>query len=156
MLTATPTSLIVREATVDDVPALVAMGQRFRNETIYATRLPENTAQMGEIARRLIVEDNGHVLVVDRDGALVGTIGLLVFPHHFSGALTAAELFFWVNPEHRGHGVRLLRRAEQWARDRGATTMQMIAPTPEVGTLYTRLGYAALEVAYEKELGPCR
>jgi GNAT superfamily N-acetyltransferase len=152
MITATLTT--IREATAADVPRLVEMGRRFRAESAYALRLADNPAQMATMAEYLIASDNGLVLVVERDGLLVGMIGVLVFPHPLSGALTAGEVVFWVEPEHRGYGVRLMRRAEQWAIARGATTMQMVSPTPEVGQFYARLGYHALEVAYEKEL-PC-
>lgn len=149
---------VIREATADDVPALVAMGQRFRNSTVYARRLRDNPEQMAETGLMLIHSDDGLLLVADRGGAPIGMIGVLVFPHHLSGERTAGELFFWVDPEYRGYGVRLLRQAERWARERGATTMQMIAPVvidepdDDVGPFYARVGYHALEVAYEKDL----
>lgn len=142
----------IREATVDDVPALVAMGQRFIRGSVYATRLRENVAQMAVAAERLIASEDGMVLVLDAVSDLVGMIGLVFFEHHLSGEATAGEVFFWVDPEYRGRGLRLMRHAEQWARDKGATTIQMIAPTPDVGRLYERLGYAELEVSYGKEL----
>jgi GNAT superfamily N-acetyltransferase len=151
MLTAAA-GTIVRDATVADIPRLLVMGRRFRAETVYATRLPDNPDQMRALGERLITTPEGLLLVADQGWDLVGMIGVFLFVHHFSGLLTAGEVFFWVEPEHRGYGVRLLRRAEQWAAAHGATTMQMIAPTPEVGQLYDRLGYHALEVAYEKEL----
>lgn len=146
-LTAAPT---IREATEADVSRLVEMGQRFRNETVYQSRVPENTDQMEALTRQLIASDAGLLLVADREGALVGMLGALLFPHHISGRLTGGELFFWVEPEHRGHGVRLVKQAERWARARGAVAMQLIAPTADVEVLYQRLGYTRLEVAYEK------
>ena len=142
----------IRAATVDDVPAVVRMGLRFRQDTVYRSRVAENQTQMTALAHRLVDDEAGLLLVVDRNGAVVGMIGAMAFPHHISGQPTVGELFFWVEPEHRGCGVRLLKRAEQWARDRGATSMQMIAPTPDVERLYQRLGYTALEVTYEKPL----
>lgn len=152
MSVATVTAAVMREAVLADVPALVQMGQRFRQETAYADRLRNNPEQMTALAEKLIADANGVVFVTERDGVLVGMIGLLLFAHHLSGDLTVGELFFWVEPEHRGHGVRLLRCAERWARAMGATTMQMIAPTTAVGQFYERLGYAEIEVAYEKVL----
>lgn len=142
----------IREATESDVPAIVEMGRQFRNETVYASRLPENVEQITATARRIVASPDGTVLVADRDGVLIGMIGLLLFTHHFSGERTAGELCFWIDPAHRGHGVRLLYRAERWAREHGATTLQMIAPTPEVGALYTRLGFTEIETAFQKEL----
>lgn len=153
MLTAVaPTIVTVRAAEVSDVPGLVEMGRRFRRETVYATRLRENPTKMGDTATTLITSDDGLVLVLDYGGELVGVIGMVLYDHHLSGERTAGEVFFWVDPEHRGKGLRLMRQAERWARERAATTVQMIAPTPEVGRLYDRLGYAELETSYGKEL----
>ena len=153
--TAVMTTTAIRAATEADIATMVAMGQRFRNESVYAARLAENPDQMAAHGRMLLASDDGLLLVAARDGEVVGMIGALIFVHHLSGALTAAESFFWVNPDARGCGVRLLRAFERWARTRGATTVQMIAPTPEVEQLYARLGYAPLEVAYTKELTSC-
>jgi GNAT superfamily N-acetyltransferase len=144
----------IRPATLSDIQALLVMGQRFGVTSGYSRWVPHNPTQLRALAERLITEATGVLLVVERAGALVGMIGVVLFPHHLSGALTAGELFFWVSPEHRGVGVRLLRHAEAWARDHGATMMQMVAPTEDVERLYAHLGYERLEVAYVKELTP--
>jgi GNAT superfamily N-acetyltransferase len=147
-----PAPPTIREATEADLPAVVAMGRRFRNETGYAQLMPENVDKITSTSRLLITSSDGVVLVVDRGGVLIGMIGVLVYPHHFSDVRTAGELYFWVDPAYRGYGVRLLRRAEQWARAHGAVMMQMIAPTPDVCLLYERLGYTAIETAFQKDL----
>lgn len=142
---------MIRDATAADVPRIVEMGQRFLRESHYAGVLSENPAQMASTAAWLIAEDAGFV-AVDERGALVGMIGALLFRHHFSGELIAGEVFWWVEPASRGGGIRLMRRAEAWARARGAQRMQMIAPDAQVGQLYARLGYDPIEVAYERAL----
>jgi GNAT superfamily N-acetyltransferase len=153
MLTATPaTHTLIRDATITDVPRLVAMGQRFRAESRYVSRLSENLEQMATLATHLITTEHGLVLVAERQDVVIGMIGLARFAHPISGEMTVGELFFWVEPEHRGHGLRLLRRAEAWAREQRATAIQLIAPTSEVGALYLRLGYTPLEISYQKEL----
>jgi GNAT superfamily N-acetyltransferase len=77
-------------------------------------------------------------------------------PGRRAGALDAAvkhgEVFWWVEPEHRGEGVKLLREAEKRAKHAGAQTMQMIAPTDKVAGLYQRFGYEFVEAAYQKSL----
>ncbi len=142
----------IRVATVGDLPALVALGQRFREESVYADRLAENPDQMVTLGTKLLSEPHSTIFALERQQQIVGMIGLTIFPHPISGVITAAEVIFWVNPDHRGHGLALLRRAEAWARAKGATTLQLVAPTREVETLYQRLGYAVWEVAYVKEL----
>lgn len=142
----------MRPATVADVPRLVEMGRAFLASTIYHGRLAENPAQMDALARHLIASDDGTVIVADHAGEVVGMIGMLAFPHHLSAERIAGEVFWWVEPAHRGCGVRLMKHAEQWAKAVGAVRMQMIAPSPDVASLYQRLGYTPIEVAYERTL----
>jgi GNAT superfamily N-acetyltransferase len=145
---------MIRDATLADVPQLVAMGQRFRTSSRYAAVLRDNPAQLARMAEGLIAGDHGHVWVsADDAGALSGMLGVIRFDHPMSGDLNVGELFYWVNPESRGNGVRLLRRAEAWARDQGAAAILMIAPDQtDVGALYARLGYTAVETAWSKRL----
>lgn len=144
----------IREATIVDVPELVSMGLRFRASTGYARIITENPAQMATTAERLIMQEDGVIFVSeDRGGGLIGMIGLLLFTHHLSGALTCGEVMWYVLPDHRGHGVRLLLRAEDWAREHGAVTIQMIQPVgTDVDAIYQAMGYDAIEVAWHKPL----
>lgn len=144
---------MIREATLDDVPAIVDMGLQFLRTSDYKEALGENPTQIAATVNWLIADKNGVVLVADYDCGLIGMIGLLIFTHHFSGESIAGELAWWVNPEHRGFGVRLLKAAERWAAERGAERMQMIAPSGEVGRIYERLGYTLVETAYQRNLG---
>lgn len=126
------------------------MGLRFMG-SVYRGK-PADPAAMARTATWLIDGDEGTVFVSERDGALTGMIGICVYPHPISGLLTATEMFWWVEPAHRGHGLRLLTIATTWAKAAGAVEIQMIAPTPAVGRLYTRLGYTQFETAYARTL----
>jgi GNAT superfamily N-acetyltransferase len=139
-----------RLATLADVDAVAAMGERFRATTGYRDTLAANPAQLAALATRLIDAPDGDVIVADVDGALVGMLALLVYAHHMSGERIAGELAWWVDPAHRGIGVRLLRAAEAWAQARGAVALQLIAPTPAVERLVERLGYTPVERTYQR------
>lgn len=143
---------MIREATLDDVSQLLEMGKHFLAQTAYGHRLGTNVEQMAKTAVALIDQDNGVVFVVAQGTALLGMIGVLRFQHHLSGEPVAAEVFWWVEPEARGVGVRLMKRAEAWAKAHGAVRFQMVSPEPKVGQLYERMGYQAIEVAYERTL----
>ena len=142
---------MTREATLTDLPRLVEMGRHFLAAS-YRDTLTENLAQMATLAEQLVTQDNGTILVLERDGILVGMIGMLIFPHHLSAERTAGEVMWWIEPDARGAGIRLLKEAEQWARDHGARKIQMIAPNARVGQLYARLGYAQIEIAFQKDV----
>jgi GNAT superfamily N-acetyltransferase len=143
---------VIRPATSADVPALVVMGQQFAQTELYRDVLRENPEQMAVVATNLIEDESGTVLVLERDGVLVGMMGLVCTPHFLSGDMFAGEVFWWVTPGQRGDGVRLLRAAEAWAIERGATTLQMIAPTERVGQFYSRMGFTRTEISYQKAL----
>lgn len=140
---------MIRGARLDDIPALIRMGKKFRHAA-YRRHLAENPEQMRRMAAQLIGADG--LLVMEHDREITGMLGFLVFPHFLSGELVAAEVFWWVEPQHRGDGLKLLREAERRARAAGAKRMQMIAPNQRVASLYSRLGYEFVESAYQRSL----
>lgn len=143
---------MIRPATRADIPDIVDLGERHWRESRYGRWMEPNRAVMAGLARALIEQPSGFVLVDEQGGAIVGMIGVAVTGHIYSGELVMSELFWYAPPESRGSGVRLLKRAENWARDNGVKHSAMIAPDERVAAFYERMGYAALEVNYIKPL----
>lgn len=142
----------VRLATLADVPTLTAMGQTFLS-SLYAGLLADNPAALATLASTLIGRDDSVVFVADDPHAgVVGMIAMMVYAHPMSGERVASELFWWVEPAHRGIGVKMLRQAQLWATARDAVLLQMIAPTPDVAAFYTRLGFQPVETTFLKRL----
>lgn len=91
---------------------------------------------------------------------VVGVLAFVVFPHFFTGELTATETIWFVEPEHRrisswpdgSIAMQLLSQAEDAARSMGAVKMQFTAPTSPVGNIYKRIGYKEMEVGYQRNL----
>jgi GNAT superfamily N-acetyltransferase len=142
----------VRRAVEADLPRLVAMGRRFIAESRYREHIACNPAQLETIMRRLIADDSGALFVADQDGAATGMIGVYAFAHPLDASPRVGELFWWVEPEHRGPGLDLLRAAEAWARERGARSLLMVAPNKRLAAAYRALGYAKLEEHFTKDL----
>jgi len=145
--------MIIRPATLADVPHLVEMGRLFRAKTSYVDIVADNPAQMARTATSLIEQPTGTVLVAEgRDGALVAMIGLTAFVHHISGAPTVGEAFYW--SEGRSAGVLLLRWAIEWAQQQGATTLQLVQPIADVrvGDFYAAVGARCIEAAWQLDL----
>jgi len=141
---------MIRLACGADIPRLVEMGLRFRRESEYVDVLAENADKMTQLATQLA--NSGCLVVSERDGQIVGMLGYVLYPHFLSGELVSGEVFWWVEPEHRGEGLKLLRAAEDRSKSFGATSMQMIAPNERVAALYKRLGYKAVETTYQRPL----
>jgi GNAT superfamily N-acetyltransferase len=140
----------IRPATVADVPRLVEMGAHFISTTGYRALLPVNEAQLAALMARLLAD--GAIFLLAADTEVVGAIGLYLFLHPISGEQVASEVFWWVEPDSRGDGLRLLREAERWAAAQGATLLQMIAPTEAVERVYLHRGYVPVERLYQRRL----
>lgn len=145
---------MIREATADDIPALIDMGMRFHAGSAYSDLLNPSKAVIADSLANLIASDTCTVFVDCRDDVLVGAILGAIIPHFVTGELTCAELSWWVDQEHRGGGPKLLDRLEEWAIENGASRMAVTEPpgNPRVGELYVRLGYRLVEKTYMKAL----
>lgn len=141
-----------RNANADDIPHLVSMALRFIENSEYHKRFAKNPASIESLISRLIEGNEGLLRISERNGVITGMIGACAYLHPWSGEWIAGELFWWVEPQHRGHGIRLLRQAEQWADDKGCVRFQMIAPNDRVASVYKALGYSKLEECYQKDL----
>jgi GNAT superfamily N-acetyltransferase len=144
---------MIRRADAADLPALQAMALRFLAETRYAELLTPDPTHLQATVAVFLERPDGVLLVSEDGGAVVGMIALVLYLHPFTGSRTVMEVVWWVEPEARGAGVRLLRAAETWAREQGAAYLQMVAPTDRVGAFYERLGYAKVETSYQLALG---
>lgn len=95
------------------------------------------------------------VVLASFDGEDVdGCIGCIVAPDVNDGAKTYEEAFWFVKPDKRGTGVRLLKAMEFFAAMHGCKRMFMIHLSdlnPGLGGLYERRGYRKQEVRYVKE-----
>jgi GNAT superfamily N-acetyltransferase len=142
--------LTVRLATAADIPRLVKMGQRFRSESSYSKYLAENPARMTELGHTLLAKDG--LLLAERDGETVGMLGFIVHSHFISGELVAGEVFWWMEPEFRGEGLKLLEETKRRARLAGAKYLHMIAPNERVSRLYRHLGFEFVEATHQISL----
>jgi RimJ/RimL family protein N-acetyltransferase len=59
------------------------------------------------------------MLAAERGGKIVGMLGYSIYDHFIGGEKSAVEVFWWVEPEHRGDGLRLLDRLETIMRAQG-------------------------------------
>lgn len=141
---------MIRKAVTEDVPRLVEMGQRFRATSSYSEHLAENVAQFRMLAEKLV--ELGTVFVSEHEGKVTGMLGFMIFDHPMSGERIGGEIFWWVDPESRGVGLKLLEEAEEAVRAAGGKKMQMIAPTEGIERLYQKLGYKQVETTYQRSL----
>lgn len=140
----------IRLALDGDTDALVTMGRRMWAETSYRNHIIDNPEQMAAMVTLLLDSPDGVIFIAELEGKPVGMIGMLAYANHLDGRRVAGEVFWWIEPEARGAGLRLLQVAESWAAEVGAQSVQMVAPDDRLGKLYERLGYSRIETSYGK------
>lgn len=145
---------MIREATVDDIPALLEMGERFVGEAYGRINVPFDYESCDMLLRNLIERENGILLTNDERN---GMFAALVHGWHFNVHVkTSTELFWW-----REKGCKdaraMKRQGECMARQMGADTMNMANQEHMRSTALTRLyrmdGYTPSENIFIKELG---
>lgn len=144
----------VREAKPGDVPAVVAMAERFYATTSYARWADFNPGTVEALAANLV--ENHVMLLAEDDGAACGMVGLFVAPFMFNADKIAAyEVVWWVNPEAQGRGAgkALLAAIEPACKAKGANAIQMVhlaSSPPQAAEIYARMGYAHTESSWTK------
>lgn len=119
---------------------------------------PDETVDTDHVAtflRATIENPDGLVAVMETDrGIFAGLFVALLHLNLLTGAPSMGEILFYVDPEARGHGKKLLTYAEDWARDRGCkrATLCHLETTPRLEIAYRRWGYTPLERTYQREL----
>lgn len=92
-------------------------------------------------------------LVYEIDGKIVGLIAGIVSAKYFCSGKSLQELVWFVHPEHRTCGVRLLKAFEQLARDEGCDDIMMIhLENNNLGDIYERFGYKKIQSTYLKRM----
>lgn len=148
---AAPPMAVVRTATRADSEAIVRMGQAFHASSPYRQHFTLDPNRCAMTVEWVLA--HGAIFIAERNGQPIGMLGLVVTPHLMADIHTASEVFWWVMPEARGYGLQLLRHGERWAKSRGATSLQVIAPTDDIERLYQRLGFQKVEAMYTRPLG---
>lgn len=146
---------MIRQLTVEEVGLCIEGGKTFFSEgKIPGGFTPEVFCRSW---KSMITAGFGsiHGSFADNN-QITGAIGAVVSPNPNSGKLMGVELFWFVIPQFRGHGIRLLKAYEAWAISKGATLLSMIHLTnlqpDRLKKLYENLGYHEIETNYLKEV----
>jgi GNAT superfamily N-acetyltransferase len=119
---------------------------------VYRDRITGSPDALAGLFAYLLGDPRGCVFVADMDGVITGGICGHVFDHPMSGERVAAEVGWWMEPDSRGHGIRLFKAFEAWASSAGASAVQMVAPNERVAAFYARVGYEPIETTYQRRV----
>lgn len=130
-----------RAGTVDDGPALQALVFDCLREYGLSPDPDDTDADLLDVHRHY--RNRGgrfDVLVRERDGAIVGSVGLVPVAE---GVCELRKMYFDPSIRGRGYGKRLLRECIDWCRRRGfdALTLETASPLREAMALYEKFGF---------------
>lgn len=141
----------VRDATPDDIPAMLEMGRRFVEKAWSRIGVGYCEESCTALLTGLMENENGVLLIApDR----TGMIGVMVHPWPFNHTiLTATELFWW---SEGSYGASLRNEAEDRLREKGVPTANMACQhhmrSPALERLYRMNGYTPSEHIFIKAL----
>ncbi len=151
--------MIVRLAINRDLPECLELGRRFTESVYLGELVGYDDESAAALLDNLITNDDGILLVVENDAALVGMAGAILYPFYFNkDHKTGQELFWFIEPEHRHGrlGLELLEAMEGEALAKGARSFMMVAleeHEPErLAKFYARHGYRATERVFTRTL----
>ena len=146
--------MIIRDAHQADIPNIIegikdfVASSSYKIDTVDPLHV-ENTL-LG-----LLANADGCVAVLETDhGGFAGCFIGLAHLHLFSGQRMMGELFIYTTRNARGHGGKLRRFAEEWARERDCKTFGVAYPESEshLEKVYRRWGFVPCETLWRKEL----
>ena len=98
----------------------------------------------------------GVLFLLKNDNGIHGMLGGMKYPDPNSGELIATEFFWFVNPEKRGQGLKLLKAFESWAKEQECKKIIMVhladLMPDRIKQIYEKSGYEMLETHYVKEV----
>lgn len=145
---------MIRQATPDDIPALVRIGKHFADYSPFGVEYsPDGTSAF----LHSIITQYGVVFVSEYAGEIVGLIVGMLAPIWYSPRnIMATEVAWWVVPEHRGgsHAVKLAKEFEKWGITMGASHICFsdlcIKGEYPAGSMLGRMGYTPTERSHVK------
>jgi len=142
---------MIREALPEDTLEIAKLAKQFENESKFVKVDVYYTAkQYADYIR----DGKAKLFVYDEDGKIIGSFGFMLGRDQHCGASTAYEAFWYVDPEKRGCGLKLLLHAEKWASENVERMLiiHMVDSQPEaLKKIYERRGFVLVEQSFLKE-----
>ncbi|MFG3202352.1 GNAT family N-acetyltransferase [Streptomyces sp. NPDC048192] len=147
--------LEIRRATVDDLPAIVAM---LADDPLGAQReSPDDMTPYRAALERLEADPNQHLVVAVREGRVIGTLQLTVIPGlSHRGATRALIEAVRIHADERGGGLggQLIEWAIETSRRLDCRMVQLTSDKTRTDAhrFYERLGFSASHEGFKLRL----
>lgn len=147
--------ILIRPAEFRDVPAIVKMAQNFFVQG-------EHWGPPVHLDRPMLAEhlvaliENPHAqlatLTCEVGGVPAGFLALCLLWDMHEGGYAALKMHWVMDERFKGHGLKLIRAGEKWARTKGAKKLIIAAMHGRAEKLLETLGFEKLETSYIRML----
>ena len=151
--------MIVRKATEADLPEYIKLAQAFHTASPMHGSIGFDVPGYSQFYLSSLQNDSIGIWLAELENNIVGICGALVYPLYFNpSALVVQELWWWLTPASRGSGAggQMFKQIEQWAKDKNASALFMIAlednRAKKMENLYIRAGFKPMERTFIKEV----
>jgi N-acetylglutamate synthase-like GNAT family acetyltransferase len=151
--------MLVRKATEADLPEYIKLAQAFHTASPMHGSIGFDVPGYSQFYLSSLQNDSIGIWLAEIENNIVGICGALVYPLYFNpSALVVQELWWWLTPASRGSGAggQMFKQIEQWAKDKNASALFMIAlednRAKKMENLYIRAGFKPMERTFIKEV----
>jgi N-acetylglutamate synthase-like GNAT family acetyltransferase len=151
--------MIVRKATETDLLEYIKLAQAFHTASPMHGSIGFDVPGYSQFYLSSLQNDTIGIWLAEIENKIVGICGALVYPLYFNpSALVVQELWWWLTPDSRGSGAggQMFKQIEQWAKDKNASALFMIAledsRAKKMESLYVRAGFKPMERTFIKEV----
>jgi GNAT superfamily N-acetyltransferase len=149
----------VRKATESDLSQYVVLAEEFHVASPMHGVISFDSVGYAKFFSESIQNESVGIWLAEVDGLMVGISGAIAYPLYFNpSALVVQELWWWLTPEARGSGAggKMFKQIEEWAKERNASALFMIAleddRAAKMEKLYVRAGFKPMERTFIKEV----
>ena len=151
--------MLVRKALESDLPQYLTLAQAFHAASPMHGSIGFDVPGYSQFYLSSLQNDSVGIWLAEIEKEIVGICGALVYPLYFNpSALVVQELWWWLTPASRGSGAggQMFKQIEQWAKDKEANALFMIAlednRAKKMENLYIRAGFKPMERTFIKEV----
>lgn len=151
--------MIVRRANENDLDKYVVLAEAFHAASPIKDAAKFDKEGYGNFFLSSLQNDSLGIWLAEIDGEIVGISGAILYPLYFSpSSIVVQELWWWLTPAARGTGAggKMFKQIEDWAKERNASALFMIALEDDragkMEKLYTRAGFKPIERTFMKEV----
>ena len=151
--------VIIREYELEDIEQMVELGAMMHKEGAYS-HLPYSKAKCRDLGKKFKHFDYGNMWVAESDGKIIGMYIAFITEYFFCYDKIAQDFLLYVHPDYRKKNstiaIRLIKKAEQWAKDRGAKEFcpasSMAISSRRLEKLYNFMKYKTVGHLFKKRI----